>query len=284
MKIALGSAQFGLDYGINNAKGKISNSEIDNIISYAKSVKIHTIDTAQSYGNSEEVIGNLQLVNDFNIITKISLNKDDNVEKLIIKSLANLQIDKIYGLLLHNFNDFTNNPALLKSLNKEKEKGKIHKYGFSLYNPQELKYLIDNNFHFDIVQIPFSIFDRRFEPYFEILKNKNVEIHVRSVFLQGLIFKTPNTLSNHFKNISHQLMELNNLANMHEISISSIALNFVMNQKLIDKVVIGIDSLQQLKENVNILKESKIVEPFISGLNELKITDENILLPFNWKS
>ena len=283
MKIALGSAQFGLDYGVNNQNGKIAETEISKILNYAKSVNIDTIDTAQAYGNSEKVIGEQVCDAVFKIITKIAFNEENNVSYLVAKSIKYLNLSKLHGLLFYNYSDFFNNPALLDDIKKEKDKGTIDKYGFSLYYPKELEYLLDNNFDFNIIQIPFSIFDRRFEPYFEALKAKNIEIHVRSVFLQGLVFMNPNSLSNHLKAISPQLTRLLILAQTNNISLTSIALNFAINQKQIEKVVIGIDSLKQLIENVKILEENNIVKSLSSEINELQIEDEKILLPFNWR-
>ncbi len=283
MKIALGSAQFGLDYGVNNHKGMVASDEIDNILNYAKSVNIDTIDTAQAYGDSEKVIGNLSSSNDFKIITKIAFNTEESVENLISNSLTKLNINKIYGILFHNFDDYRNNPNILDEIRREKESGKLDKYGFSLYYPEELSFLLDNNIDFDLVQIPYSIFDRRFESLFGVLRERKIEVHVRSVFLQGLVFMSPDSLSDYLKVISPTLKNLNTLASKNKISLTSIALNFVMNQKLIDKVVIGVDSLAQLKENIIISKENIIIKSISSKIDKLEIDNEKILLPFNWK-
>ena len=181
--LAIGTAHFGLNYGIKNAHKKLDPITVQNILDLALENKITTIDTAQGYGESETVLGNYILNNprpDFRIITKI--DKATNVAQIINDSFTRLKQDRLYGVLIHNFELYKNNPIVFEELREIKEAKQIEKIGFSLYYPADLEFLLDNKINFDIIQIAYSIFDRRFEKYFSVLFEKNVEIHIRSVF------------------------------------------------------------------------------------------------------
>ena len=209
MKLCLGTAQFGLDYGISNDLGKISVSEIRAILQLAHSKKIEMIDTAISYGDSEKLIGNLgQNYTTWKVITKIpAINLGDNIEKIcrqyVHGSLGRLKVKELYGVLLHEPNQLMEpeGERILFALRELKSEGYINKVGVSLYaNEKSLEIL--NKYQFDIVQWPINIFDRTLisSGLAESLKERDVEIHARSVFLQGLLLLKPDHLPRKFLN------------------------------------------------------------------------------------
>ena len=193
MKIGIGTAQFGMKYGLKEDNQALSLNEIGNILNYAKKNKIKLIDSAISYGNAEFKIGTFDL-KDFLIVSKlpkINSNKLDNektIYNLINKSLNNLNIEKYYALLVHDFREILvdDKNIILKCLNELRNIGKVDKIGVSVYNPSDLEKIF-NYFEPDIVQLPFNIFDRRFldSGWISYLSSLDIEIHVRSIFLQG---------------------------------------------------------------------------------------------------
>src|SRR3989344_1832186 len=183
-KLAMGTAQFGLDYGINNKQGKIPLKEIFKILDTCLLKGIDTLDTAPDYGDSEKKIGEYTRLkgSNFKIISKLPVNvNSQNLDTILNKSLSNLQTDKIYGIIFHNFQSYTAHPQVLENLYRYQEKGVVKKIGFSFYYNKNLELLLSKNIKFDIVQVPYSIFDGRFATYFPDLKKRGVEIHVRSV-------------------------------------------------------------------------------------------------------
>jgi len=284
-KLALGTAQFGLDYGINNNYGKITENEIFRILEYAYSNHITIIDTASAYGDSEIVLGKVisRINKSFKIITKYPSNLSCNPLQWIDNSLHALQIDRIYGCLFHSFSTFQEHPEYIDDFIKIKESNKVKKIGFSLYYPSEVEYIINNDIPCDIIQLPYNIFDQRFAVVFPMLKSKNIDIHIRSVFLQGLFFMPLKDIDCHFFPVKEKLIKLHNFSNISNLDISSVCFGFVIQNKYIDKIVIGVDSLDNLISNVNnfkIVNETKID---YSLLETLSVTDEKIILPFNWK-
>jgi len=284
-KLALGTAQFGLDYGIYNKKGRLSEKEVFRILKYAIQNGIDVIDTAYAYGDSEKIIGTFIKENKskIKIISKAPSNNTQDLKNLFNSSLKRLHSDNLYGYLVHNFNSFIINPGVWETLIKLKNQGKINKIGFSLYYPTEAEYILKKNIKVDILQVPFSIFDQRFSEIFSLLKEKNIEIYVRSIFIQGLIFTNPDKLQGKFVNIRDKLLYLKSLSEDIKVPISGICINFVLLNDLIDKVIVGVDSLRNLKENMKAINHQTEVKNIYSKLFSMKENNEDIILPINWK-
>jgi len=284
-KLILGTAQFGFDYGINNQNGRICKKEVFRILKYAKLRGINTLDTAYGYGKSEKVIGDFIRQSSFNfkIISKSSFKSSTELKSAVLKSLKKLSLKKLYGYLIHNFDFYLKNKKVFKVLKYFQKKGKIKKIGFSLYFPEELDYLLKNKINFDIVQLPYSFFDQRFAPYFKKLKKKGIEIHVRSVFLQGLIFKKPENLGRNFLKVKRKLITLKKLAEKTNAPINVLAINFAVLNEKIDKMVVGVDNIEQLESNLMALQYKKKVKNVYLRLKKLKEDDLNIILPFKWE-
>lgn len=280
-KIALGTVQFGLDYGINNKNGQIKEQEVFKILTFANENNLKMLDTSYLYGNSEKVIGNFieKTNNNFKIISKLP-SIDNDVEKYFLESLNRLNQKKLYGYLIHHFDFFKNNPSIWSLLEKLKKESKIEKIGFSLYYPSELDYIYNLGIKPDLVQFPYNIFDQRFETKFEQLKNNNVEIHTRSVFLQGLFFINPNDLKPQFDKIKPKIIKLNKISEKYNVPIQVLTLLFAAKNNNIDKIVIGIDSIDNLKENISF--KFDLDSALYYELKTLREDDENIILPFNW--
>ena len=283
MKLALGTAQFGLDYGISNTFGRINKQEIQKILHIALENDIDLLDTAQSYGQSEEVIGHVGSKG-FNIITKISpgININDIINS-IQDSLLKLRKDFLEGVLIHDFQDYQKNPEMLDILISLKKKGIIKKVGFSLYHPRELEMLLLKKVDFNILQIPFNIFDQRFKKYFHELKSYNIEIHIRSAFLQGLVFIEPTKLSKHFSSHLKVFQKFHEDVSKSKKNITETCLNFVKSNAEIDRAIIGVNKSTELMSNIQAFQNHSIGKGKTLGNYDLyKIDDEKIILPYKW--
>lgn len=282
MKLALGTAQFGMDYGINNPRGKIPKKEVFKILASALRNNIDTLDTAYSYGDSEKIIGEFIKENStfFKIISKLPPGQEPS--QAIEESLKRLNLNQLYAYLIHDFNHFLKKREIWSNLKKFKQQGKVQKIGFSLYYTQEIEFLLEKNIVPDIIQVPFSIFDQRFSKLFPFLKEKGVEIHVRSTFLQGLIFKKPEKLEGNFIKIKDKITTLNSLSQQLNTPISTICLNFATLNIYVDKVIVGIDNLENLQENISSLQQQNQIKDIYPQLLNLKENNENIILPSNW--
>jgi len=281
MKLGLGTVQFGLKYGINNTVGKTDLKEVEKILQRAKSSSISLIDTAADYGDSEENIGML-IGKDpyFSIVTKLS--KGSGTVESLKNSLKKLKRTNVYGLLIHDFQQYISNPAAWEEMSTLKAEGSVVKIGFSLYLPEQLEFLINHRSSFDIIQVPYSILDQRFERYFKELKKEGVEIHVRSVFIQGLVFQPAKDLHPFFKPIKEKIQKLNELSELSGKSIQSLCLNFAYSNSEIDKIIIGVDSDENLKRNLEVIDQS-IHASEMEILRSLQEHDEEMILPYKWR-
>ena len=283
-QLGIGTAQFGNAYGINNKRGKIPEKEAQDILQYAWGKGISLFDTSPLYGESHKVIGDFVRTTRLSpkIITKLSRN-NDVVEDFVASCCEECSLSKLYALLIHDFSVFRENPELFSRILDIKNKGYISKAGFSLYYPQEVDYLISQEIPFDIIQVPYSIFDQRFSRVFDLLKERGIEIHARSVFLQGLIFKPLSELEIEFAQLVAPLESLHNLSREHQIPFASFFLNFVLASKYVDTVILGIDSILQLQENISSLAYFTQIRMHMNSLFSLAEQDENIILPTHWK-
>ena len=295
-KLVLGTAQFGLDYGIANKIGKPDENKAFEIMEYAVENGINYFDTAYSYGNSEIVIGKFlnlhkNYKNKVNIITKMPSLKnkkinEKNINNRFFQSLHRLKQASLYCYMIHDFNDIKNNcDEIAYSFTKLKNDDYIKKIGVSIYDKSQIKFLL-KNFNFDLIQIPINIFDQRLlkDDILLDLKKRGIEIYTRSVFLQGLIFLDKNKLPSKFKSIKKQLEKLNDISLKFNISKEEIALVFISAINEIDKIVIGIEKIEQLKRNIKIVNNFKNFNEIKNFINfkDFVIEDENIIDPRKW--
>lgn len=277
MKIALGTVQWGLEYGISNKKGIPSNDELDQILSLASVSGINLLDTASSYGNAEMRIGN-QSGGKFKIVTKIdSIRNGYSIEQQLKISLDNLKLTSVYGCLFHNVIELLNDTEKWEQILIQKEEGLIKKIGVSLYCPEELERLLALKIVPDLIQIPFNIIDRRFEPYFKKLNELDIEIHVRSIFLQGLLLNSK--MMNHSKFSKWKLIwdKYKEWLNKKGLSPLEGCMGHALSYEEISNVIIGVEHASQLKQIILASGKKSIEAPKM-----LISTDQKLINPISW--
>ncbi|MDA9360594.1 aldo/keto reductase [Flavobacteriaceae bacterium] len=284
-KIILGTVQFGLDYGINNTLGKIPIEEIHQILDFAYSKGVLTLDTASGYGDSEEIIGTYLAKNPnkrFEIITKIN-SSETSLEEQLKESLRKLKLNKIEVLMLHSFELYEKFKSQITAF-CQKNKGKnFNELGVSVYTNDEIETIISDP-NINRIQSPFNLLDnemKRGEKYAEIKSNGKV-VDTRSVFLQGLFFKDTNTLPADLEQLREPLEKLKRIAASESLSMEELAMGYALSMKFIDNVLIGVDSLDQFKKNINVLSNS-ISKELVEEINSISIENTNLLNPSLWK-
>lgn len=284
-KLAIGTANFGFNYGIKNTSGKVSDNELNLIVEYAHSAGITTYDTAQAYGDSEVRLGKALKAKP-KVITKVKVDnitkfKADAVIRSVQKSLENMNLKRLYGILLHSVDPFLdeNISETLSGLEVLRERKLVEKIGVSIYQPDSLKHVF-KHFKPDIIQAPFNVFDNRlYESGWACrLKKMGIEIHIRSVFLQGVLLLDYSDLPLYFRQgWPKQFKSWLNYQKQCQVSADEIALKFCLLQPWADKVIVGVDNLKQLQrlheiENLNAKNE----------FCDLSIEDELLINPSKW--
>lgn len=285
-KLALGSANFGLDYGVANIHGKISDSELLDILLFAQEACIEVVDTAQAYGDSEARIGSLCDDTHFKFVTKIGAevangSSDQNVISGVKQSCIRLNQSRLYSVMLHRPELLLGGKGreIIRGLRILKEEGIVSKVGVSIYSPEILK-AISGVFKIDIVQVPFNVFDQQIfsSGWSDKLKSDGVEIHTRSVFLQGLLLLPQSSLPEYFTNYWPAHFDAwYEFLNYNRADALEIALKFALHQDWIDKIVVGVDTASQLKALVEIEKSSEPIDFPLLGSS-----DPNLINPSNW--
>jgi len=296
-ELVLGTAQLGFKYGIANKEGKPTIDRAFSIMKFAVELGISYFDTAYSYGESEARIGKFSKIyreygNKINIITKMPslkgkiINKE-RINKYFFESLKRLNRNSIYCYMIHNFDDIVNNSKIInEAFLSLKEEGFIEKIGVSVYDKFQIEYLL-KNFRFDLIQLPVNIFDQRLlrSGILYDLKKKNIEIHARSIFLQGLIFMDKNSLPSSLVGAVPYLEKLEKVSLEVGATKREIALSFVNSISEIDKIVIGVEKIEQLKQAVNAFNKVRNSDKLknIITFDSFAIEDENIIDPRRWR-
>jgi len=319
MKLALGTVQFGLDYGISNKQGQVDKDQVADILKLALSLGIDTLDCAGAYGNSEQVLGELFkgylfkdkcLKRSFNIVSKIPAltHEQRSINEFFSKTLSHLHQERIDTLLFHHADNLLNHPKkhhLFEQLQRLKAQGKVNRIGVSVYSPKQLKEIV-STYPIDLVQAPLNVFDQRFIST-DILKTcqkHNVKLHVRSLFLQGLLFIEQGELPYYFSPYKEKLNAFTELAHYLNCSKLTLALAIVAQElpyfklenkvetkidnnaetDIIEKVVVGVCSTKQLSAIVNAYQQAK--ELPLSRQELLNLADNRIGLinPSIWSA
>lgn len=288
----MGGVQFGLDYGITNRRGKPPLEEVRAIFDAAAQNGIELIDTAAAYGDSEGVIGKLDASARFNVVTKLTPLKGGTVgpaqisrlSKLFAASLEKLGRSSVSGLLIHHAGQIAlaGGELLIDLLNEIKTAGRAEKVGVSVYNAKEIDFVLAR-FTPDIVQLPLSIADQRLvqSGHLITLSDMGVEIHARSLFLQGTLLCDPAQLPSFFQSHINQFEKLHQRARECGMSALELCLGFALNLRQVDRLIVGASSLDEFD---SLSKALTNVGTLNVDIADLSFGDAPILNPSGWQA
>ena len=288
-KLAIGTVQFGVKYGINEKK--IPAKDIKKILTCLNSISSKIIDTSPLYGISEKILGNYSpKKNNFQYVTKIpKINSKKILDKQIYEikqiffnSLKNLKKKSIYGLLIHSTNDIfkPGGDKLIDLLISLKNNKLVKKIGISVYSKKEISYSL-KKFTPDIIQLPLNLVDQRMikNKYLYKLKRKKIEIHARSLFLQGILTSKRNFFPFKNKMAKKKIIEIKENILKQNITFVNACIYFGLQQKELDKLIIGFSSYEDFIEVIRSFNNS--YKKF-TWSKKFQINNEKILNPSNW--
>lgn len=284
MKLAVGTAQFGLRYGIANEGEQVSQPEVAGILTRARECHVDTIDTAIAYGSSEACLGAVG-VEGLRVVTKLPAEMDGDAATWAVRhltaSLQRLKVNSVYGLLLHRPAQLLgpDGRTLAKALLDLKDEGLVSKIGVSVYSPDELDAVM-RACPIDLVQAPCNLIDQRLmtSGWLPRLHDAGVEVHVRSVFLQGLLLMPRHRIPAQFSRWSALFDGWHAwLADGHATAAEA-CLAFV-NHPMIDRVVVGVDCIAQFNDILQAADRAPA-----ASLPDLCCHETNLINPSNWNS
>lgn len=291
-RLVLGTAQLGMPYGIANKSGKPDFSSALSIVRAAWESGIDEFDTAQAYGDSEQILGRifmeLGIVQEARVITKLRSVQTFGEERLlhqsVEESLKRLKVSKLECLLLHR-EDMLDmlDDGLKESLLTLVQRGYVRHLGVSVYSPdramQALRYDL-----FDVIQIPANVLDRRFQRagIFEISEGRDRRIYIRSAFLQGLVLMNGEDVPEKMASVKPILAKLDHLALQYRLSRQAIALLYLRDRFARAKVIFGAEVPEQVLQNTRCWQLEAPAGFLLELADALPELDENILNPAKW--
>lgn len=296
MQLCLGTVQFGMNYGIKGQK-QPDISESIKMLDYATQNGITNIDTANAYGTAEDIIGEFLQKHTVKrdslfIISKCRPNLLDDcsedqyysiIKDNLLNSLSRLHTDYLDSYLMHS-SRYVYNDGIMNALNRLKDEGYANKVGVSVYEVDEAEKCIKRP-DVDFMQLPYSIFDQRMlkGKIFDMALNKNIQIHSRSAFIQGLILMNENEVPSFLDKAKPILHKMDELCFKYGVSRIALAMGFVKCQETISHLVFGVDNIQQLKEDIKLFNYTISKDIIAEISREFVDLETDIVMPSLWK-
>lgn len=280
-RVALGTAQFGLRYGVANTAGQVSESDAKSIVGRARKAGLDTLDTAIAYGDSEERLG-LIGVTSWKVVTKLPplpAGRADVVtwvEAAARGSIRRLGVSNLYGLLLHSPEDLLRacGDDLFRGLIGAREKGLMQKIGISVYHPEQIDSVL-RKFGVDLVQAPFSVVDRRLQTsgWLSKLKQRGVEVHTRSALLQGLLAMPAANRPPRFSRWKALWEKWDKWLSYSGLTPIQACIGFALSEPAVDRVVVGVDNTGQLDQIVAATETAGVDAPADLASDDVELID-----------
>lgn len=290
MKLGLGTVQFGLDYGVSNTSGRTPEAEVGHILRLAADNGIRMLDTAAGYGESEAVLGRiLPAWHSFAVVTKTPAMRageggEDYVERVrrtFHQSLARMGQEKVYGLLVHHADDLLSGhgETLMQALLEFRRQGAVEKVGVSVYNASQIDAVLAR-YPIELVQLPVSVLDQRLiaSGHLAKLRRAGIEVHARSVFLQGLLLMPPEAMPGHFEAIRDHLAGYRACLESLGLSPLQAALGYVLGLPEVDHVILGVNTAVQLQEILAV----RMTQVDAEAMARFALSDPAMLDPSRW--
>jgi len=295
-KLALGTVQFGLNYGINNFAGQPERAKSLEMLDYAFNRGIKVFDTAYAYGNAEEILGEFLNANhsggEVKIISKLKPNiiaESQGEAGAVIRanledSLKHLKLDYVDGYLFHT-PAYVRDEKLMAIMADLKQQGLVKNIGVSVYEEEDALYAAGLP-AVDYIQAPYSIFDQRMDRsgFFQLAKKNGKTVFARSAFLQGLFFLKEEKIPPHLNEAKKYLRELDEIIAPYGLSRLEASWLFALKNEQINYVVFGVDNLAQLKEDLSLAESHKDLSRCWRELkSRFANIEKSIIFPSLWK-
>lgn len=291
LKLGLGTVQFGLDYGISNRGGQVGQSTAREILGFARKAGVDLLDTASAYGDSEAVLGRCEVAREgFQLVTKLppvptALAEREVggwVRELFDQSCTRLAASAMYGLMTHRAADLLEpkGARLWQEMQALKSDGRVQRIGASVYEGAEVDALLQD-YELGLIQLPINVLDQRLlqSGRLDRLKTQGVEVHARSLLLQGLLTLEAEQLPAHFSPLRSTLLQLTQDAKALGLTCLQAALRFGSTLPQIDRMIVGVTSVGELEQVIDAVNG-----PALADYGRYAISDDALLNPARWPS
>lgn len=292
-RLTLGTVQFGMDYGIANAAGRVSREDVRQILADAHAAGVACLDTAAAYGESEAVLGwalrELRLGDAFRVVTKVppvpedcpAAEVDAFVERSVLRSLERLGLERLAVCLFHREETLPHADALLRL----RDRGLMEQVGWSVMTPGATAAILDSG-QAAAVQVPASLLDRRFADagLLARARRENVSVFVRSVYLQGLLLMPEASVPEALRAALPARRRLEAVARQAGMRLAELALRYALSLEGAPSVVVGVDSVAQMRENLRLAARGPLPPDVLAAAVDAagERLPDDVLLPTRW--
>lgn len=293
--LALGTVQVGVEYGIANRIGKPDLEQSDAILRTAWEAGIRYFDTAQAYGESESILGAFFsrnsdcIIESAKIVTKLppdfSAHPELGLQSAVLASREKLQCERLYGLLMHREEDIRSlTPSLLHAVNQLQERGVMKHFGVSCYSPEMAKQALEMD-AITTLQIPSSVFDYlRWKPVIQLAQEKEKELFIRSVYLQGLALMPPSEVPAHIPGAKDAVTYFVDFCETHQVSRDHFALAYIQHRAPCGIPVLGAENPEQVRRNSEIARKNSIGSALFDEWDRVYISPHSDFIdPSKWE-
>ncbi|MEN8255778.1 MAG: aldo/keto reductase, partial [Verrucomicrobiota bacterium] len=273
-RVMLGTVQFGLDYGIAKG-GRPSYEACRDIVACALEAGINCFDTAAAYGESEQVLG--KIISDLNVVDQVVVvskcmpvcdaelpadQAPEFIEKSLLQSLKNLQMDSLPVFLFHRDGDL----PWMDVLHSMKEKGLIGRVGISVDTLDGAEQAVESDL-VEAMQLPHNLFDHRFSgKVFDRVQERNIPLFARSAFLQGLLLMPEERIPKSLHEVVPVRRKIEALTREAGMGMPELCLRYSLSFPAIASVLIGVDSVEQLRENAALMQRGPLDQDLIGKI------------------
>jgi len=272
-RFQLGTVQLGMNYGLGDHTAKPTREYAFSLLELALAHGVNTLDTANNYGDSQAVIGTwlktvpaekrpqiITKIGPFDHTSQAALRAD--IRRQAEECLHDLGVDSLDMLMVHAFEDFEKSPQTVRETFLEmKREGLIRMTGISAYSHHDYRKIAASGF--DAVQIPLNVFDwgRIDDGSIQAMVDAGMMIFVRSVYLQGLVFLTPETLDPRMDFALPYLNKFLGFCEEFEMSPAVLALSFVLSLEGVSTAVLGVQTTEQMAQNCALFENVRKLTP-----------------------
>ncbi len=290
MKLGLGTVQFGYEGGgACTAEARVTQEEIRRILELARNAGLRLVDTSAQAGRSQEFIGQcMPEFPEFQLLSRVPVfeageiasRQAEQMEHAMRHTLETLRVQRLYGVLFQHPADLLAEPGkrLLKRMQGLQQQGLIDKIGVSVSHAAEIDRVL-RVFVPDIVQLPLNIFDQRLLQgcWLQTLKSEGVEVHARSIFLQGVLLE-PTHPHPWFWPIRKRLQDYHNYLVAEGLTPMEAAISFIAGIPEVDYALVGVSSARHLQE----ILDAYALRATDCDFSRFAVSEEKYINPALW--
>ena len=251
-KLGLAAAQFGLDGMGASPRARSPQIETRDILNIAARAQLSVLDVSGVYGGAETILGDLMPRPVPFRVTLSAVRADrgpDFVENEARASLRRLGVERADAIIVSSPSELfgPHGAALWERLARMKDQGLFAKIGVAAHASDD-PVGVARRFKPDILQAPASLLDQRLlaDGSLSRIAGMGIEVQLRSIFLNGLLFLPPDRVPAQLKGASGRLSRVRRMIAEGRSDPLQAALGFALSRPEASAVLVGATTAAEL--------------------------------------